>query len=94
MPTAAASPPANVPGGGGGGVEATNRGAGGWREALRSSVGRHFEVASAELSDIGMAARQSTASMMKLMQHPIASFGVSLVVVVRREMVPWLAPTN
>lgn len=58
----------------------------GWREALRLSLGRHIEVASAELADIGMAARQSGASMLKLMKHPIASFGVPLHVVVRREM--------
>ena len=96
-PTAAAAP--NVPGGGGRGEPTNAGGGGGWREALRSRVGRHLEVASAELSDIGMAARQSGASMFKLiqhpsmfklMQHPIASFAVPLVVVVRREMVRFL----
>ena len=35
---------------------------------------------------MGCAARESGASMMKLMRHPIASFGVPLPVVVRREM--------
>jgi hypothetical protein len=61
--------------------------AAGWREALRARVGRlhgHLEVASAELSDIGTAARQSGASMLKLLKHPIASFGVPLHVVVSR----------
>jgi len=73
--------PATAHGGGRAGAEGS-----GWREALRVSLGRHLEVASAELSDIGMAARQSGASMLKLMKHPIASFGVPLHVVVRREM--------
>ena len=59
----------------------------GWRGALRSRVGLHFQVASAELSDIGMQACESGASLIKLMRHPIASFGVPLHVVVRREMV-------
>jgi hypothetical protein len=61
--------------------------AAGWREALRARVGRlhgHLEVATAELSDIGTAARQSGASMLKLLKHPIASFGVPLHVVVSR----------
>jgi len=43
-------------------------------------------VVSSEVGDMGCAARESGASMMKLMRHPIASFGVPLPVVVRREM--------
>jgi hypothetical protein len=64
----------------------------GWRGALRSRVGLHFQVASAELSDIGMQACESGASLIKLMRHPIASFGVPLHVVVRREMVSMHPP--
>jgi len=71
--------------------------AAGWREALRARVGRlhgHLEVASAELSDIGTAARQSGASMLKLLKHPIASFGVPLHVVVSRSNAKKKTPVN
>ena len=66
----------------------------GWRGALRWRVGRRLQAASNELSDIGMQARESGASLIKLMRHPIASFAVPLHVVVRREMVSMHRPPH
>ena len=70
----AAAPGSSVPAAPSGGGGRRSK----WRENVRASVGRHLEMATAELSDISNAARQSGASMIKLMQHPIASFGVPL----------------
>jgi len=50
-----------------------------WRQTVRTRLLK-------EIGDFGQAAKQSSVHFYKMLQHPIASFGVALQVVVRREM--------